>query len=65
MAIAEAMAVGEKLQDVSMYTEKNKGTSLLEAIPAGKVAFVGSGLHGEKTNQKLIPELKKDDCQTP
>lgn len=65
VAIAEAMAVGEKLQDVSMYTEKNKGTSLLEAIPAGKVAFVGFWTTWRKTNQKLIPELKRMIAKHP
>ena len=40
VATAKAMAVGEALEDLSMYTQKNHLTSLLSAIPKDKVAFV-------------------------
>ena len=65
VATAKAMAVGEALEDLSMYTQKNHLTSLLSAIPKDKVAFVCFWTTWRKSNQKLIPEFKKMIAKHP
>ena len=65
MATAKAMAVGESLQDIPMFTQKNRTTSLLVAIPTGKVAFICFWTTWRKPNQKLIPELKNMVAKHP
>lgn len=59
VATARAMAVGEMVKDVALFTQNNHSTSLLVAIPTGKVAFIGFWTTWRKPHQKLIPELKK------
>ncbi len=65
VATAKAMAVGESLQDIPMFTQKNRSTSLLVAIPTGKVAFICFWTTWRKPNQKLIPELKNMVAKHP
>ena len=65
VATAKAMAVGESLQDIPMFTQKNRTTSLLVAIPTGKVAFICFWTTWRKPNQKLIPELKNMVAKHP
>ena len=65
VATAKAMAVGEPLQNVPLFTQKNRSTSLFMAIPTGKVAFICFWTTWRKPNQKLIPELKNMVAKHP
>ena len=65
VATAKAMAVGEPLQNVPLFTQKNRSTSLFTAIPTGKVAFICFWTTWRKPNQKLIPELKNMVAKHP